>query len=115
MGDKINLQEFKALMDYWNGNHIAISKTERDDYDQTILQLSDISYSHHERTDGEGYQSEFTIHFQGNGEIVTDNTLTTLPTASYDIPINELYDYHYDGLRFYFKTDRGSYMISRLP
>lgn len=108
------LEELNTLissLSAWDGKQILISKDENGDRDQTVLRLDDISIINRGETI-DNYVSPASLKLQGDGYAILNDTDVPMPSASYDIPIDAVYDAHFDGMRLYLSTDRGSYTIS---
>lgn len=95
----------------WDGRQVLISKEENGDRDQTVLKLNDILIENHGDTIDD-YISPISLQLRGEGHAILSDTEVPMPSASYDIPIDQVYDAHFDGMRLYLSTDRGSYTIS---
>lgn len=103
------IQSLKA----WDGAEVLISKEENGDRDQTVMTLDDISLAENGESI-DGYIAPLSLQLTGDGRAIMKDTEVPMPSASYDIPVNALYDAHFDGMRLYVTTDRGSYTISRM-
>jgi len=109
-------EEINALISSlkaWDGSQVLISKEENGDRDQTIMKLDKISLADHGDTIDD-YVSPLSLQLEGNGRAIMSDTEVPMPSSTYDIPIDELYDAHFDGMRLYMSTGRGSYTISRI-
>ena len=111
MENNNELNELIASLKKWDGRDLLISKQENGDRDQTVLRLEDIEMKSRGNTI-DGYVSDASLQLKGMGRAVLNDTEVPMPSASYDIPIDAVYDVHFDGMRFYMSTDRGSYTIS---
>lgn len=107
------LQSLISSLKTWDGRQVLISKEENGDRDQTILKLEDVLIANHNDTIDD-YLSPVSLQLMGPGRAVMNDTDVPMPSALYDIPIDELYDAHFDGMRLYMTTGRGSYTISRM-
>ncbi|HET7580358.1 MAG TPA: hypothetical protein VFK33_13850 [Bacillales bacterium] len=107
------LQSLISSLKTWDGRQVLISKEEKGDRDQTILKLEGVSIANHNDTIDD-YISPVSLQLTGEGRAVMSDTDVPMPSALYDIPIDELYDAHFDGMRLYMTTGRGSYTISRI-
>lgn len=97
----------------WDGSDVLISKEENGDQDQTVMTLNDISLADHGESI-DGYVAPLSLQLKGDGRAIMKDTEVPMPSASYEIPLNALYDAHFDGMRLYVSTDRGSYTLSRM-
>ncbi|HET7657176.1 MAG TPA: hypothetical protein VFK37_02710 [Bacillales bacterium] len=108
---QVELSELIASLKKWDGRDLLISKQENGDRDQTVLKLENIEIKERGQSI-DGYVSDASLQLKGQGRALLEDTEVPMPSASYDIPIDALYDAHFDGMRFYMSTDRGSYTIS---
>lgn len=112
-----NIQEeidkLVSSLQAWGGTQVLISKEENGDRDRTVMKLEEISFADNGESI-DGYVAPFSLQLAGNGRAIMNDTEIPMPSATYDIPMNQLYDAHFDGMRLYVTTDRGSYTISRI-
>lgn len=108
-----DIETLTEALNAWDGQQILISKEENGDQDQTVMRLNEVSLNERGQTI-DGYVSPVSLLLEGDGRAVMEDTDVPMPSSSYDIPVNEIYDAHFDGLRLYVSTNRGSYTISRL-
>ncbi|HEX7066523.1 MAG TPA: hypothetical protein VF199_15740 [Bacillales bacterium] len=106
-----DINELISFLKTWDGKQILISKEENGDRDQTVINLENISMASRGETI-DGYVSPISLQLQGQGRAVMSDTEVPMPSTTYDIPITDLHDAHFDGMRFYMSTDRGTYTIS---
>lgn len=107
----LTIDEFNHLIKQWQGQPIKITKFERDDLDETFIDLGAISYHQHPGT-VDDYQAKYTMQFDGAGQVITDNnTSRPLPGNQYAIPLEDNTLYEYDGREFIISTERGVYKI----
>ncbi|HET7521975.1 MAG TPA: hypothetical protein VFJ73_01495 [Bacillales bacterium] len=97
----------------WDGQQVLISKDENGDRDQTVMKLNDISVKNRGDTIDD-YVAPAALQLKGEGRALMEDTDVPIPAGTYDIPLDQLYDAHFDGMRLYVSTDRGSYTISRI-
>ncbi|RLL46794.1 hypothetical protein D8M04_06225 [Oceanobacillus piezotolerans] len=110
----LSIEEFNELMKQWNGRKIKITKHELDDFDETLMNLSAISYSK-EATRSDDYVSLYSMQLNGSGVIETTlNEYQPLPSQLYEIPLEDSALYEFDGSRFIVSTSRGVYTIELL-
>lgn len=107
------IEELISSLRAWDDAEVLISKEEKGDRDQTVLKLSDISLTNNGETI-DGYFAPLSLQLSGDGRTIMEDTDVPLPSGTYNIPMNELHDAHFDGMRLYVTTDRGSYTISRM-
>ncbi|PAV31651.1 hypothetical protein CIL05_03055 [Virgibacillus profundi] len=107
----LSVEEFNEQLKQWHGQTVKITKHEMDDLDKTLLNLNTISYS----TDAgtiDDYKSMHTLNLNGDGKIeTTANQFEPLPSALYEIPLEDTSLYEFDGTRFIVSTDRAVYKI----
>lgn len=109
----LTIDEFNDLIKQWQGKPIKISKFEREDLDETLIDLTAISYHKHPGT-VDDYQAKYTMQFDGTGQVITDkNTSRPLPGDQYAIPLEDHSLYEYDGRQFIISTERGVYKITK--
>jgi hypothetical protein len=108
-----NVEEIVNALKAWDDQQILISREENGNLDQTVITLNDISIDDHGETI-DGYVSPVSLLLEGNGRAVMEDTDVPMPSSTYDIPIDQVYDAHFDGIRLFVTTDRGSYTITRL-
>ncbi|GGB46549.1 hypothetical protein F3157_10845 [Virgibacillus dakarensis] len=107
----LSVEEFNQLLHQWNGQTIKVSKHELNDFDETLLELQDISYSTNTRRIDD-YEAKHALQLNGSGSIITDtNDLQSLPSSLYEIPLEDNTLYEFDGSRFLVSTSRGVYKI----
>ncbi|GAB7386904.1 hypothetical protein BSNK01_07400 [Bacillaceae bacterium] len=106
------IAQLKALLDEWRGSPIAITKEEDGDVDQTIMTLDKTTFVERAPTI-DGYVSPLSLRLDGEGRTILETSAADLPYASYDIPVEEVYDLHFDGGQIHLTTSRGAYRISR--
>ncbi|MFD1848743.1 hypothetical protein [Oceanobacillus bengalensis] len=110
----LSVEEFNALLKQWNGRKIKVIKHELDDFDETLIDLSAISYAKETRSI-DGYEPIYSLHLNGSGVIeTTENNYQSLPSELYEIPLEENALYEFDGNRFIVSTSRGVYSIELL-
>ncbi|MDC3417400.1 hypothetical protein [Aquibacillus salsiterrae] len=109
----LTIEEFNQLLQEWNGETIKISKQELDDQDNTIMKLHSISYENNTRRVDE-YEPRHALILNGAGTVETDQQSNQpLPSAYYEIPLEDSTLYKYDHSQFSLITDRGKYTIKR--
>ncbi len=108
----LSIEEFNALIQQWNGRSIKITKHEMDDVDQTVMNLSDVSYEQNTRRIDD-YVPMHNLLLNGDGHIETLAAMSTqpLPSSVYEIPLQNNSLYEYDGEKFFITTERGVYKI----
>lgn len=107
----LTIEQFDELLKQWNGNSVKVLKYEMDDLDETVLDLSSISYSTDTR-DIDGYEAMHTLNLNGDGQIQTvASQFQPLPSALYEIPLEDSSLYEFDGNRFIISTNRAVYKI----
>ncbi|UOR13097.1 hypothetical protein [Halobacillus amylolyticus] len=107
----LSVEEFNELLHKWSGEKIKISKQELDDHDETLMELNSISYSRNTRRMDE-YEPMHALQLNGAGKIQTEAAdPQTLPSAFYEIPLEDTTLYQFDDSRFSLITDRGIYTI----
>ncbi|WP_156289740.1 hypothetical protein [Oceanobacillus salinisoli] len=107
----LTVEEFNDLIRQWNGRKIKIVKHELDDFDETLMDLSAISYSKESRRIDD-YVPMYSLHLNGSGVIETTmNHYQSLPSELYEIPLEDSALYEFDGSRFIVSTSRGVYTI----
>lgn len=95
----------------WDGHDLLISKLENEDHDQTVLRLEEVEMKECGETI-DGYVPDVALLLKGQGRVILENIEEPMPSNSYEIPLDSLYDIHYDEIRLYLATKRGSYTIS---
>ncbi|HET7616133.1 MAG TPA: hypothetical protein VFK27_04165 [Bacillales bacterium] len=108
-----DIQRLITSLKNWDGSQVLISKQENGDRDQTVMKLADVTVAKPGHSI-DSYFSSLSLQLEGEGRAVMSDTEIPMPSAAYDIPIDHLYDAHFDGMRWYMTTDRGSYTISRM-
>ncbi|CDQ38059.1 MULTISPECIES: hypothetical protein [Virgibacillus] len=107
----LTIEQFNKLLKRWNGKRVKIAKQELHDYDETIIDLSAVSYETNTRRIDD-YQPLHALHLNGVGEIENaSNHLEELPMSMYEIPLEDTSLYQFDGERFALVTDRAIYTI----
>ncbi|GGM22088.1 hypothetical protein GCM10011351_04970 [Paraliobacillus quinghaiensis] len=107
----LTIEEFNTLLKNWDGKKVKISKTELEDQDVTIMDLSSITYSNNTRRIDD-YEPQHALRLNGSGEILTDeNDLQPFPSDYYEIPLEDSTIYQYNNEQFFLITDRGNYTI----
>ncbi|RKQ35693.1 hypothetical protein [Oceanobacillus halophilus] len=107
----LSVEEFNELIRHWNGRKIKIVKHELDDFDETLMDLSAISYSKDTRRIDD-YEPMYSLNLNGSGVIETTmNNYQSLPSELYEIPLEDSALYEFDGSRFIVSTSRGVYTI----
>ncbi|WP_085991221.1 hypothetical protein [Oceanobacillus senegalensis] len=107
----LSIEEFNELIKQWNGRKIKIVKHELDDFDETLMDLSAISYSKNPNTIDD-YESMYSLNLNGSGVIeTTTNNFESLPSELYEIPLENSALYEFEGNRFIVSTSRGVYTI----
>ncbi|MEK4802859.1 hypothetical protein MHI02_15115 [Oceanobacillus sp. FSL K6-0118] len=110
----LTIEQFNDLIRQWNGKQIKIVKHELDDFDETLMDLSAISYSKNGGTI-DGYEPIYSLNLNGSGIIgTTINKYESLPSELYEIPLEDSAMYEYDGSRFIVSTSRGVYTIETI-
>jgi hypothetical protein len=111
--DPSMLDTITSTLRSWGKVQVLISKIDNGDIDQTVIQLNELSIEQRE-PDTDDYSSEATLELQGEGFQVLQDSVAALPYQSYDIPFEEIMDYHFDGDRLYLSTNRATYTITPL-
>lgn len=107
----LTIEQFNDLLKQWNGKNIKISKVEMDDYDETLMQLQNISYETN-RGSIDDYEPIHSLKLIGDGKIQTDTgNYQDLPSSMYEIPLQDSTLYEFDGTEFLISTDRGVYKV----
>lgn len=107
----LTIEEFDHILNQWVGKRISVTKEELNDYDETTMELQSVSYfKNTQRLDD--YASTYQIQLNGEGNIQTvHNNVEPLPTATYEIPLEDESTYKFDGAVLELITERGSYTI----
>lgn len=107
----LTIEQFNELINQWNGKNIQISKMEMDDFDETLMELEQISYDKNPNS-MDDYEAMYTLQFNGVGKVMTEgNDFQQLPSSIYEIPLQDTTLYEFDGTEFLLSTDRGVYKI----
>ncbi|MBM7572765.1 hypothetical protein [Aquibacillus albus] len=107
----LSVEEFNELLQQWNGEKIRISKRELHDYDDTLMELNSISYSRDTRRIDD-YEPMHALQLNGPGKIHTDGQdFQQLPSAHYEIPLEDSTLYQFNESKFSLITDRATYTI----
>ncbi len=111
----LTIEEVHDKLREWNGRKLKIMKHELDDFDETLMDLSAISYSKAtNRIDD--YEPMYALNLNGSGVIeTTPEHYEPLPSEQYEIPLEESALYEFDGTRLIISTSRGVYTIECLP
>lgn len=110
----LTIEQFNDMIRQWNGKQIKIVKHELDDFDETLMDLSAISYSKNPGTIDQ-YEPIYSLNLNGSGVIETTmNQYEPLPSELYEIPLEDSAMYEFDGERFIVSTSRGVYTIEAL-
>ncbi|MFD2627453.1 hypothetical protein [Oceanobacillus kapialis] len=111
MDHYLTIEKFNKLLTKWNGRTVRVSKQEIDDYDETIMNLEAVSYeSNPHRLDE--YTPLYSLQLNGTGQVENSaHNMEELPSAVYEIPLEDSSLYQFDGSRFSLTTDRGIYTI----
>lgn len=114
MTQYLSVEEFNNMLQQWNGETIKISKSEIDDKDNTVMELNSISYTKNTRRIDD-YEPKHALILNGSGKVEIDkNEYEPLPSAYYEIPLEDSTLYQYDESQFSLINDRGSYTIEVL-
>ena len=107
----LTVEQFNELLKQWDGKTIKISKHELDDLDETVLDLSAISYTTDTRR-LDDYEAMHTLNLNGDGKtLTTAEQFQPLPASLYEIPLEDTSLYEFDGKCFIISTDRAVYKI----
>ncbi|GAA0445224.1 MAG: hypothetical protein ACQEWU_20320 [Bacillota bacterium] len=107
----LTIEQFNKLLKKWSGKRVKIAKQELHDYDETIMDLSKVSYETNTRRIDD-YQPLHALQLNGMGEVENaSNHFEELPTSMYEIPLEDTSLYQFDGSRFALVTDRAIYTI----
>lgn len=110
----ITIEQLNNLLKKWSGKRVKIAKQELDDYDEIILDLSNISYATNKRRIDD-YEPVYTLRLNGSGQIENAaHHYERLPNPGYEIPLEDTSLYQFDGERFSLITDRAIYTIEVL-
>jgi hypothetical protein len=107
----LSIEEFNDLIKEWHGKTVRIAKQELDDFDETVMELTNVSY---ETNTGkiDDYVPKHALQLNGTGLIENEmNEKQPLPSSLYEIPLEESSLYQFDGERFALITDRAIYTI----
>lgn len=111
----LTIEEVHDKLREWNGRKLKIMKHELDDFDETLMDLSAISYSKATKRIDE-YEPMYALNLNGTGVIeTTPEHYEPLPSEQYEIPLEESALYEFDGTRLIISTSRGVYTIECLP
>lgn len=112
--DSLTIEQFSELLKGWNIHPVKITKYEMKDHDETLLELTDITFQKN-RNRVDDYEPKYTLHLQGDGKVKTElDRYEEMPTSQYEIPLDDDTEYKFDGARFSLKTDRGIYTIEKM-
>lgn len=107
----LTLEGFNDLLQKWSGKRLKIVKHESGDVDETLIDLSVVSYAK-EPPSIDGYVPQYSLQLNGDGVIETMmNSYEALPSNLYEIPLEDDTLYEFDGTRFIISTSRGVYTI----
>ncbi|GAB3798342.1 hypothetical protein [Virgibacillus kimchii] len=107
----LSIEEFNDLIQQWNGKTVKIAKQEMDDYDETVMELTDVSYETNTRRIDD-YVPKHALQLNGTGLIENErHEKHPLPASLYEIPLEDSSLYQFDGARFALITDRAIYTI----
>ncbi|MFA1819249.1 hypothetical protein ACDX78_03415 [Virgibacillus oceani] len=107
----LSIEEFNDLIQKWSGKTVKIAKQELDDYDETVMELADVSYETNKRRIDD-YVPKHALQLNGTGLIENEMSEThPLPSSLYEIPLEDSSLYQFDGARFALITDRAIYTI----
>jgi len=107
----LSIEEFNELIRKWNRKTVKIAKQELDDYDETVMELSDISYETNTRRIDD-YVPKHVLQLNGTGLIENEKLeKQPLPASLYEIPLEDSSLYQFDGSRFALITDRAIYTV----
>jgi len=107
----LSIEEFNNLIKLWNGKTVKIAKQELDDYDETVMELTNVSYETNNRRIDD-YVPKHALQLNGTGLIENElNEKHPLPSSLYEIPLEDSSLYQFDGARFALITDRAIYTI----
>jgi hypothetical protein len=110
----LTMEEVNEILREWSGKKVKIVKHELDDIDETLINLSKISYAKNDQRIDD-YQSEYSLNLNGTGLIeTTANNYEDLPNNSFEVPLEEDGLYEFDGDRIILSTTRGVYTLEIL-
>ena len=109
----LTIEEFNQLLQQWQGENIRIQKHELRDEDTVTMNLQEISYeSNTRRLDDYTPSHALFLHGQGQTQTGVQNA-QPLPSAYYEIPLEDSTRYQHLNDRFTLHTDRGTYTIEK--
>jgi len=107
----LTIEEFNELITKWSGKTVKIAKQELDDYDETVMELTNVSYETNTRRIDD-YVPKHALQLNGTGLIENEmSEQHPLPSSLYEIPLEDSSLYQFDGARFALITDRAIYTI----
>ncbi|WP_052345727.1 hypothetical protein [Paucisalibacillus sp. EB02] len=108
----LSVEEFNHLIQQWSGRKVKITKHEMDDVDQTTMNLQSITYDRNtRRIDDYVPMHSLLLNGEGNIETLAAMSNQPLPSAVYEIPLQDNSLYEFDGEKFFITTDRGVYKV----
>ncbi|GEN53206.1 hypothetical protein [Halobacillus faecis] len=109
----LTIEEFNQRLQQWQGENIRIQKHELRDEDTITMNLDSISYETHTRR-LDDYTPMHALYLHGQGQTETDaQSAQPLPSAYYEIPLEDSTRYQYLNDRFTLETARGTYTIEK--
>lgn len=103
--------ELERILDQWVGHRILITKEEKDDIDQTVIDLKAYQHKVYEHS-GDGYLPKAVYQLVGDGRTVDGGA--PLPYDAFDIPVDDARELLCDPEGVFLRTDRALYTLTPL-